>query len=80
MPDKYGPQAVEAKWQQRWAQDGLYRTNDDDPRPKFLLSHDVSVSHLVTFTLATGTPSRSQTPRRVTCACGVTNVLVSDRL
>jgi len=35
VPDRYDPQAIEAKWQQRWADDGLYRTPDEDPRPKF---------------------------------------------
>ena len=32
--DRYGPAEIEKKWQERWAADGLYRTPDDDPRPK----------------------------------------------
>jgi leucyl-tRNA synthetase len=35
MPDKYEPQAIEKKWQQKWANDKLYKVNDDDPRPKW---------------------------------------------
>jgi leucyl-tRNA synthetase len=35
MPEQYDPQAVEAKWQQRWAQQGAYEANDDDPRPPY---------------------------------------------
>jgi leucyl-tRNA synthetase len=33
--DRYNPQEIEAKWQQRWEKDGLYRVRDDDPRPKW---------------------------------------------
>ncbi|MEX2245711.1 MAG: leucine--tRNA ligase [Dehalococcoidia bacterium] len=32
---RYDPRAIEPKWQARWAADGLYRTPDDDPRPKW---------------------------------------------
>ena len=32
---RYRPGEVEAKWQERWAKDGLYRVRDDDPRPKW---------------------------------------------
>jgi leucyl-tRNA synthetase len=35
MPDRYDPHAIEAKWQERWEADGIYRTPDDDPRPKW---------------------------------------------
>ncbi len=35
MADKYEPNAIEQKWQQRWAADKLYKTPDDDPRPKW---------------------------------------------
>jgi leucyl-tRNA synthetase len=35
MPDKYEPQAIEKKWQQKWADDKLYEVKDDDPRPKW---------------------------------------------
>lgn len=29
---RYEPTAVEARWQQRWAEDGTYEINNDDPR------------------------------------------------
>ncbi len=35
MPDKYNPQEIEKKWQQKWADDKLYEVRDDDPRPKW---------------------------------------------
>lgn len=35
MTDRYNAVEIESKWQQRWAQDGIYRVNDDDPRPKW---------------------------------------------
>jgi leucyl-tRNA synthetase len=33
--ERYEPQEIEPKWQQRWVQDELYRVRDDDPRPKW---------------------------------------------
>src|SRR5437868_12940281 len=33
--ERYDPTEVEPRWQQRWEQDGLYQTRDDDPRPKY---------------------------------------------
>jgi len=35
MSERYDPKALEAKWQARWEQDGLYRTPDRSDRPKF---------------------------------------------
>ena len=35
MSDRYEPQAIEPRWQQRWESDGLYHARDDDPRPKW---------------------------------------------
>ena len=32
---RYDPEAIDRKWQQRWAADGLHRVEDDDPRPKW---------------------------------------------
>jgi leucyl-tRNA synthetase len=32
---RYDPAAIDRKWQDRWAQDNLYRVNDDGPRPKW---------------------------------------------
>jgi leucyl-tRNA synthetase len=33
--DRYDPPKIERKWRQRWDADALYRTPDDDPRPKW---------------------------------------------
>ncbi len=33
--ERYDPRAIERKWQARWEADGLYHTEDDDPRPKW---------------------------------------------
>ncbi len=33
--ERYNPDEIEAKWQARWEADDLYRTPDDDPRPKW---------------------------------------------
>jgi leucyl-tRNA synthetase len=33
MAEQYDPQAVEAKWQRRWAETGAYQVDNDDPRP-----------------------------------------------
>jgi leucyl-tRNA synthetase len=33
--NKYNPRAVEAKWQKKWEQDGLYHADEDSPRAKF---------------------------------------------
>jgi leucyl-tRNA synthetase len=33
MSDGYDPQAIEAKWQARWAELGTYQVDNDDPRP-----------------------------------------------
>jgi leucyl-tRNA synthetase len=35
MSDRYVPAEIERKWQERWEADGLHRTPDDDPRPKW---------------------------------------------
>ena len=32
---RYGHRDIEAKWQDRWARDSLYKVSDDDPRPKW---------------------------------------------
>jgi leucyl-tRNA synthetase len=33
--DRYEPHAIEARWQARWTDAGLYRTPEEDDRPKF---------------------------------------------
>jgi len=35
MDDRYNPTEVEKRWRERWDADRLYRTPDDDPRPKW---------------------------------------------
>ncbi|MGD0766030.1 MAG: leucine--tRNA ligase [Dehalococcoidia bacterium] len=35
MADRYDAPDIERKWQERWEADNLYRTPDDDPRPKW---------------------------------------------
>ncbi|MGH9177527.1 MAG: leucine--tRNA ligase [Acidimicrobiales bacterium] len=37
MAEPYDPPAVEAKWQQRWADEGTYQVDNDDPRPPFFV-------------------------------------------
>ena len=34
-PARYDPQAIEARWQQRWHDEGTYHVDNDDPRPPF---------------------------------------------
>jgi leucyl-tRNA synthetase len=35
MDEKYFPENIEEKWQQRWAEAGTFAAREDDPRPKF---------------------------------------------
>ncbi|MFC1939512.1 leucine--tRNA ligase [Chloroflexota bacterium] len=35
MTDKYNPQEIEEKWQQKWAEDKLYEVAEDSTRPKW---------------------------------------------
>ncbi|MFC1847167.1 leucine--tRNA ligase, partial [Chloroflexota bacterium] len=35
MTTEYNPQAIEKKWQQQWAEDGLYEVRDDSDKPKW---------------------------------------------
>jgi leucyl-tRNA synthetase len=35
MDDRYNPTEIEKRWRERWVADRLYRTPDDDPRPKW---------------------------------------------
>ena len=35
MAEPYDPQAVETKWQRRWAEQGAYQVDNDDPRPPY---------------------------------------------
>jgi leucyl-tRNA synthetase len=35
MDEKYFPEQIEKKWQQRWDESGVFRPQNDDPREKF---------------------------------------------
>jgi len=35
MAEPYDVQSIEARWQQRWLDEGTYQVDDDDPRPPF---------------------------------------------
>src|SRR5207245_10318448 len=35
MDEKYFPEKIEQKLQQRWSESGAFEARDDDPRPKF---------------------------------------------
>ena len=35
MDEKYFPEQIENKWQQRWSESGVFQARDDDPREKF---------------------------------------------
>ncbi|MDQ6739949.1 MAG: leucine--tRNA ligase, partial [Actinomycetota bacterium] len=35
VSNRYDPAEFESRWQRRWEADELYRTRDDDPRPKY---------------------------------------------
>jgi leucyl-tRNA synthetase len=35
MDEKYFPEKIEEKWQQRWADECAFEAREDDPRPKF---------------------------------------------
>ncbi len=35
MAEKFDPRTLDKKWQQKWADDKLYKVNDNDPRPKW---------------------------------------------
>src|SRR5579883_2964397 len=57
MSDHYDATAIEAKWQARWAADGLYRFDERAPRPKYLFvtmypypSSDLHIGHWYAMT------------------------------
>src|SRR5712691_11068160 len=35
MDEKYFPEKIEEKWQQRWSEAGAFEAHDNDPRPKY---------------------------------------------
>ncbi len=58
MEERYDPQVIEPKWQERWAAEGIYRTHEDPARPKFYClemfpypSGDVHVGHVRNYSI-----------------------------
>jgi leucyl-tRNA synthetase len=57
MSQRYNPQEIEPKWQQTWAEQGLYKTVEDPSRPKWYAltmlpypSGDLHTGHWYAFT------------------------------
>jgi len=58
LEERYQPEVIEPKWQERWAQQQLYRTREDPLRPKFYClemfpypSGDVHVGHVRNYSI-----------------------------
>ena len=35
MNERYSPQEIESKWQEKWLQDGAFKTEQDKEKPKY---------------------------------------------
>jgi leucyl-tRNA synthetase len=58
LEERYQPEVIEPKWQERWAQQQLYRTREDPVRPKFYClemfpypSGDLHVGHVRNYSI-----------------------------
>ncbi|MBN1459714.1 MAG: leucine--tRNA ligase [Armatimonadetes bacterium] len=58
MDEHYSPREIEPKWQERWRETGLHRTQEESGRPKFYClemfpypSGDVHVGHVRNYTI-----------------------------
>ncbi len=65
--DRYDPAAIEPRWQDRWEELGLYRTDlHDTSRPKYYLLTMYPTTRRATCTSGTGTSRRRPTPSAAT--------------
>ena len=66
--ERYDPTEIEPRWQQRWEEMGLHRTDlDDDSRPRYYVL-TMYTTRPATCTSATGSSRRRRTRSAATSA------------